>query len=118
MLMGSSRHLTKKWPWKTRSSLTGCWPSRLKASMADGTHVSTDIVAAPPGERSREALEQLSRSRREPDWLLEVRRRAFDAFARLPVPDQRTEGWRRTSLRGLDLRAFDPSTGAPRVSVS
>ena len=32
------------------------------------------------------------------------------------MPDQRTEGWRRTSLRGLDLAAFDVST-APSVSV-
>lgn len=27
------------------------------------------------------------------------------------MPDQRTEGWRRTSLRGLDLNAFDPLPG-------
>src|SRR5581483_7474372 len=31
-----------------------------------------------------------------------------EAFERLPMPDQRTEGWRRTSLRGLDLRAVEP----------
>ena len=37
-----------------------------------------------------------------------MRLRAFDAFERLPLPDQRTEGWRRTSLRGLVLDDFDP----------
>jgi Fe-S cluster assembly protein SufD len=37
-----------------------------------------------------------------------MRLRALEAFERLPVPDQRTEGWRRTSLRGLDLDSFDP----------
>jgi Fe-S cluster assembly protein SufD len=37
-----------------------------------------------------------------------MRLRALEAFERLPLPDQRTEGWRRTSLRGLDLNAFDP----------
>jgi Fe-S cluster assembly protein SufD len=31
------------------------------------------------------------------------------------MPDQRTEGWRRTSLRGLP--SFDPLGGSPRVSV-
>ena len=37
-----------------------------------------------------------------------MRLRALQAFERLPLPDQRTEGWRRTSLRGLVLDDFDP----------
>src|SRR5919109_109312 len=51
----------------------------------------------------REAVEALSEQRQEPDWLRAIRLQAFDAFQRLPLPDQRTEGWRRTSLRGLPL---------------
>jgi Fe-S cluster assembly protein SufD len=74
--------------------------------------VSTEIVAAPPGALSREAVEELWRSRQEPQWLLNIRLRGFEAFERMPLPDQRTEGWRRTSLRGLNVAAFDPRSVA------
>jgi Fe-S cluster assembly protein SufD len=57
---------------------------------------------------SRAAVEELAARRQEPDWLLEMRLRAFESFERLPLPDQRTEGWRRTSLRGLPLDSFNP----------
>jgi Fe-S cluster assembly protein SufD len=70
--------------------------------------VSSEILSAPHFALTREAVEELSRRRQEPDWLLALRLRAFEAFERLPVPDQRTEGWRRTSLRGLPLQTIDP----------
>ena len=65
-------------------------------------------LSSPQTGLTLEAVERLSRSRQEPDWLLDIRLRAFQAFERLPFPDQRMEGWRRTSLRGLDLNAFEP----------
>jgi Fe-S cluster assembly protein SufD len=37
-----------------------------------------------------------------------MRLRALEAFERAPMPDQRTEGWRRTSLKGLSLDGLDP----------
>jgi Fe-S cluster assembly protein SufD len=40
--------------------------------------------------------------------LLALRLRAVEAFERLPTPDQRAEGWRRTSLRGLSLDGLNP----------
>ena len=43
--------------------------------------------------------------------------RAFEAFERLPLPDQRTEGWRRTSLRGLSLETSNPLPGLPTPSL-
>ncbi|MCA1644192.1 MAG: Fe-S cluster assembly protein SufD [Chloroflexi bacterium] len=70
--------------------------------------MSSDILSAPRLVFAREAVEQLSQRRREPEWLLAMRVRALAAFERLPLPDQRTEGWRRTSLRGLSLDGFDP----------
>ena len=84
--------------------------------------MSQEILAPPGGSLSlsRDFVSEFSqtRSRREPDWLLELRLRAFEAFERLPLPDQRTEGWRRTSLRGLpDLTAVDPRSGAAHYSV-
>jgi Fe-S cluster assembly protein SufD len=47
-----------------------------------------------------------------------MRLRALEAFERMPLPDQRTEGWRRTSLRGLDLDSFDPLLATRRASIS
>ena len=65
-------------------------------------------------------MAELAQRRHEPDWLLALRLRAFEAFERMPLPDQRTEGWRRTSLRGLDLDSFDPLelTASPSIAPS
>jgi Fe-S cluster assembly protein SufD len=60
---------------------------------------------------SRQAVEELARQRREPEWLVELRLRAFGIYQSLPVPDTRTEGWRRTSLSGLKLPDSVPSDG-------
>jgi Fe-S cluster assembly protein SufD len=81
--------------------------------------VSSDILTAPRLALTRETVEELSRRRQEPEWLLAVRLRALEAFERLPLPDQRTEGWRRTSLRGLSLDSFDflQSTNTPATVV-
>jgi Fe-S cluster assembly protein SufD len=67
---------------------------------------------------SSDAVRELSCSRGEPSWLLDVRLRAFEAFQRLPMPDQRTEGWRRTSLRGLNLESVNPFSSSVKVAVS
>jgi Fe-S cluster assembly protein SufD len=77
--------------------------------------VSSEIVAAPRLALTSQVVEQLSERRHEPDWLRAVRLRAFEAFERLPMPDQRTEGWRRTNLRGLSLDSFDP---LPSIAAS
>ncbi len=66
---------------------------------------------------TRASVEALSTQRQEPDWLLAVRLRAFEAFEQLAMPDQRTEGWRRTSLRGLNLDAFNPMPPANTLSA-
>jgi Fe-S cluster assembly protein SufD len=63
-----------------------------------------------------QAVDELVRQRREPAWLAQLRGRAWDAFEAMPVPDQRTEGWRRTSLSGLQLEGHDVLK-QPRVSV-
>jgi Fe-S cluster assembly protein SufD len=70
--------------------------------------VSSEILSLARAAISRESVEALSHRRSEPAWLLELRLRALTAYERLPLPDQHTEGWRRTSLRGLPLGAFDP----------
>jgi Fe-S cluster assembly protein SufD len=70
--------------------------------------VSSEILSAPRLALTRETVEEISRRRDEPEWMLALRLRALEAFERVPLPDQRTEGWRRTSLRGLALDGFDP----------
>jgi len=76
--------------------------------VASETLTATGLSAA--------AVEELARRRREPDWLRQFRLRALHAFEALPMPDQRTEGWRRTSLSGLQLdgHAF---TSAPTIAI-
>jgi Fe-S cluster assembly protein SufD len=66
---------------------------------------------------SDEAVRELSASRNEPEWLTSLRLRAFEAVQQLPMPDQRTEGWRRTSLRGLSLDAINALRSQVDVKV-
>ncbi|MDQ6674062.1 MAG: hypothetical protein M3069_25530 [Chloroflexota bacterium] len=54
--------------------------------------MSSEILSAPRRVLAPAAVEELSRRRQEPDWLLTIRLRALEAFERLPMPDQRTEG--------------------------
>lgn len=72
-----------------------------------------------PTGLTRQAARALSERRQEPDWLLQLRLDAFDTYEATPLPDQRTEGWRRTSLAGLDLEnqtPFPPRLGGGSVS--
>jgi Fe-S cluster assembly protein SufD len=45
----------------------------------------------------------------EPDWLGDLRRAAFMRYEALPQPDEKTPGWRRISLDGINLYALAPS---------
>jgi Fe-S cluster assembly protein SufD len=76
------------------------------------------VLATPTAATSRAAVEQLSCARQEPDWLLALRLRALEAFERLPMPDQRTEGWRRANLRGLSLEGLAPTSETVGISAS
>jgi Fe-S cluster assembly protein SufD len=58
---------------------------------------------------TREAVEQLSSIRSEPDWLRARRLFAFDIYERSALPDtKRDQDWRQVDLKGLDLQAFAP----------
>lgn len=57
---------------------------------------------------SREAVEALSRSRNEPDWVLEARLKAWETYESIPMPKRSDEEWRRTDLRRLKLDRFAP----------
>lgn len=79
---------------------------------------SSEVLSPTRPTLSLETVEALAQARGEPEWLRALRRRAFSRFEALPMPDTHTEGWRRTSLRGLTLEAAasTPST-APTVSL-
>jgi len=60
---------------------------------------------------SREAVEELSRRKGEPAWVLEARLAAWDTFERLPMPQRTDEEWRRTDIRPLKLEKLVPFAG-------
>ena len=66
---------------------------------------------------SREAVEALSRSRNEPDWVREARLAAWETYESLPMPTRSDEEWRRTDLRRLKLDRFAPFGDQSRVSM-
>lgn len=53
-----------------------------------------------------EAFEAFSTARREPSWLADLRRQAWQTFESLPLPSQRDEEWMRTDIRLLRLEKF------------
>ena len=51
-------------------------------------------------------VEDISNVSGEPEWLKDVRLKAFDSFQNLTWPTQQQEEWRRTSMEGLSLDAY------------
>src|SRR5512138_487314 len=67
---------------------------------------------------SQASVEALSLSRHEPDWMLELRVRAWRFFDEMPWPTGTEETWRRTKLTGFKLDDFVPLTGASDGTVA
>ena len=67
---------------------------------------------------TREAVEELSRRRNEPEWLRTRRLAAWEAFQATPMPTRSDEEWRRTDLRDLPLDAVMPYTPEFSARVS
>ena len=59
------------------------------------------ITSLRPIPYIRADVEELSRSRSEPAWLLERRLRAWEIFESLPMPGPKDESWRRTDYRAI-----------------
>ena len=58
---------------------------------------------------TKDAVEKLSASLNEPDWMLEFRLKAFDVYENTPMPTTKDEPWRRTNLRKLQWDQMGPS---------
>lgn len=61
---------------------------------------------------TREAVEELSRARQEPDWLLQRRLEAWAQFESIPMPVRTDEEWRRTDIRRLPINQVEPIIAA------
>lgn len=59
-----------------------------------------------------EAFEAFLAGRQEPAWLTAARRRAWDRFREMPLPDRSAEEWRRTDLRLFRWERFTFPTQA------
>ncbi len=57
-------------------------------------------------------------ARREPGWLSDLRREAWQAFVDMPLPGRDQEEWRRTDIRVLRLDRFStPEPGAAEAAL-
>ncbi len=64
----------------------------------------TDALLGP----SAEAVEALSASKGEPDWMRDKRRAAWQLSTALSMPSGSEEEWRRTDLRGFKWERYHP----------
>jgi Fe-S cluster assembly protein SufD len=63
---------------------------------------------------ARERIDTIASRNGEPDWLKDLRFKAWEAYFRLPMPTNRDEDWRTTQIESLDLtdlQAVDLSNG-------
>ncbi len=76
----------------------------------DATATTTTMTTTLAGF-SREAVEELSRRKGDPDWVRDARLAAWETYESLPMPKRTDEEWRRTDLRGLKLDRLVPFAG-------
>lgn len=57
------------------------------------------------------------RERREPEWLRDLRLRAFDAYQSLPLVEHATGNWRHATLTGLNLTDASLNVLSPTAST-
>jgi Fe-S cluster assembly protein SufD len=58
---------------------------------------------------TRDAVKQLSASLNEPEWMLQLRLRAFALYENTPMPTTTDEAWRRTDIRRFKWDEVGPS---------
>lgn len=60
-------------------------------------------------EFTKEAVKELSAYLNEPEWMLDLRLKAFEVYEQTPMPTLKDEEWRRTNIRRLKLDMIGPS---------
>ena len=71
------------------------------------------------GGLTLESVRELSGSKGDPDWMLELRLQAFELYNATPMPSRTDEAWRRTDIRRLKLDgigAYAGRSGSPALS--
>lgn len=78
-----------------------------------------DKVATKVATLNKESIEELSKSKNEPEWVLARRLEAWHLYEETPTPAANDELWRRTPLQALKLDAVAPfsSRGEERSSL-
>ncbi|HKW44760.1 MAG TPA: Fe-S cluster assembly protein SufD [Candidatus Eremiobacteraceae bacterium] len=71
-----------------------------------------------PYAPDRESIEARSLRLSEPKAVLEARLAALERYAQLPLPTERSEGWRRTDFTGIDLSPVEPVHAACDITVA
>ena len=61
----------------------------------------------------RTTFERFLSQRDEPAWVIDQRKRAFDAFETMPLPSRSHEEWRRTDLRLFAFERYTPVAALP-----
>src|SRR5947208_4213141 len=57
---------------------------------------------------TREAVEEISGLKSEPEWMRKRRLEAFDTYEKMPLPARNEEEWRRTDVSRLKLDGYAP----------
>lgn len=68
--------------------------------------MTTQTMTLPATGLNLAGVEAISAQRQEPDWFLDLRRRAWRFFEEIPWPTGDEEEWRRTRLTGLNVDEF------------
>jgi Fe-S cluster assembly protein SufD len=74
------------------------------------TLTRNETTAPPEGGPSAEVVRAVAERYGDPDWVRDLRAQGWDAWLDIPLPSLRTEGWRRSELRWLDLPRFAPAS--------
>src|SRR5215469_14500207 len=79
-------------------------PAALAAGNAGGCMTETATHAG----FTREAVEEISGLKSEPEWMRTRRLEAFDMYEKMPLPARNEEEWRRTDVSRLKLDGYVP----------
>lgn len=67
------------------------------------------VQAAPTVDQwNAEAFNTYVKQLGEPEWLVDLRQNAFEAFEEMGWPTRKEEEWMRTDIRGFSLKKFNP----------
>lgn len=61
-----------------------------------------------PTQIGKEALEFIIERNNEPNWIQELRKKAWEVFEQMPMPTPKDEEWRRTDLKTFKLTEYAP----------